>query len=74
MTKEDKARLQELFGKMTIGQIMTYNKHFTPTIIPQHIKGMEVKSSDKAKIYVWHNTVQDIYDNLERYQKVDAII
>jgi hypothetical protein len=74
MTKEDKTRLKELFSKMTIGQIMTFNKHFTPTIIPKDFEGTEVKSLDKAKVFVWGYTVQDIYDNVERYMRVDAII
>lgn len=73
ISKEDKDTIKEIFGKMTLDQIMTYNKYFTPIPI-NGIVHMKVKSLDGARPTIWGDNVEKIYSNVERYLKVSAIL
>jgi hypothetical protein len=73
ISKEDRNRLRELFGNMTIEQIMTYVTYFSPAPVSRKSAVTKVRSSDGKSIDIWGDSVQEMCDDLVRYQKTVTI-
>ena len=73
MSGEDKSKLKELFGKMTIEQIMTYVTYFSPAPMSRKSAVTKVRSSDGKSIDIWGDSVQEMCQDLVRYQNAVTI-